>query len=294
MSTLKSRHESEQPTMILMVNDKPHCNMACHHCYLPYEGVRSPEATLELVDKFRNDFRIIIAGSETLTDLEYLEAYRRADQKYILTNGLLLFQKPELFDRLREYGIEELQISLHFGIQEDLHSVPERIVRHVVAQAKERGFRTQIAVTITLDNFEMVGDICDQVHNMGGNGVSFIKYIKSGSAKEDGKRVLTDEERQRFFHLVDDVRERYDKTELMVKIQGNFGPKEGTKGEELAKCNEYCPAGVNFFVIDPNDTVYGCPFLMEHPIGELTDDLRLRISKNLCDGARHKCLTDIL
>lgn len=294
MSELNTRFQSEQPTVVLMVNDKSDCNMNCTHCFLSYEGTRSPEEVVELVDRFRTNYRVIVAGSETLTNLGYLEAYRRAGQKYILTNGLLLHQKPELFDLLREYGIEEIQLSLHFGIQEDLHSVPEKIVRDVIQQAKVKGFRVQVAVTITTENCQNVEEMCSQVREMEVDRIRFIKYLKFGSAREEDRSKLTDSERKTFFDLVDEARSKYDKAELTIQIAGNFGPREGTKGEELAKCNQYCPAGEKLFVIAPNGQVYGCPYLMEYPIGEMTEDFRLQITDSLCDGVRDKCLTDIL
>jgi len=294
MSELNTRFQSEQPTVVLMVNDKSDCNMNCTHCFLSYEGTRSPEDVIDLVDRFRTNYRVIVAGSETLTNLGYLEAYRRAGQKYILTNGLLLHQKPELFDLLREYGIEEIQLSLHFGIQEDLHSVPEKIVRDVIQQAKVKGFRVQVAVTITTENCQNVEEMCSQVCEMEVDRIRFIKYLKFGSAREEDRLKLTDSERKTFFDLVDEARSKYDKAELTIQIASNFGPREGTKGEELAKCNQYCPAGEKLFVIAPNGQVYGCPYLMEYPIGEMTEDFRLQITDSLCDGVRDKCLTDIL
>lgn len=293
-TTLKSRFEAEQPTVVLMVNDRADCNMNCAHCFLSYEGKRSPDDVLNLVNRFRTTHRVIIAGSEPLTNLGYLEAYRRAGQNYILTNGLLLYKDPAIFDLLQEYGIEEIQLSLHFGIQEDLHSVPERIIRHVVQQAKERGFRVQIAVTITPENYQDVEGMCDQVHEMGADRIRLIKYLKFGSAREEDRSQLTDGERIKFFESVDSARSKYTKDDLAIQIAGNFGPREGTKGEEMARCNEYCPAGERLFAIAPDGQVYGCPYLMEYPIGELTEDFQLQIKENLCNGKRNMCLTDLL
>lgn len=216
MSELNTRFKSEQPTVVLMVNDKSDCNMNCTHCFLSYEGTRSPEEVVELVDQFRTNYRVIVAGSETLTNLGYLEAYRRAGQKYILTNGLLLHQKPELFGLLRDYGIEEIQLSLHFGIQEDLHSVPERIVRDVIQKAKAEGFRVQIAVTITSENCQNVEEMCSQVREMEVDRIRFIKYLKFGSAREEDRSKLTDSERKTFFDLVGEARSKYDKAELTI------------------------------------------------------------------------------
>lgn len=281
---------NEKPTIVLMANDKEACNMGCSHCYLPYEGSRSPEDVVTLVEQLKSDYRVVIAGSETLVDLGYLEAYEKAGQKYILTNGLLLAQEPEIFDHLEEHGIEEIRVSLHIGIQKDLHSVPERIVEDVVKQAKERGFEAQVAITISPENYQQVIEMCKKVHEMGADSINFIKYLKLGSAKDEDRELMTDDEKQEFFRLIQEARTIYAKDDLCIGLHGNFGPRKGSKGEALAKKNEYCIAGQKLFAIDPDGNVYGCPFLMDEPIGQLTDDFKLDIVKILSCGERSRCL----
>ena len=282
-------------TAILMVNDREDCNINCTHCYLPYRGIRDPRSTLDLAQKLTRHFtRVLIAGSEPLLHPEYLEAYQAVGQKYILTNGIALKQRPELYDALRQHGIEELQISLHFGIQGDLHSVPKEIVREVAKQAIGRGFRVQISTTITPQNFMDIESMCDQVKNdIGAQAMKFINYVKSGSAREEERMTLLDTEKQQFFNLVDAVRTKYQKHELDVRIHGNFGPKKGSRGEAMAACNTYCPAGSELFTIDPNNNVYGCPFLMEHHIGRLENDAII-LEQDPFNGIRDKCRTCLL
>ncbi|MDP4008493.1 MAG: radical SAM protein [Candidatus Peregrinibacteria bacterium] len=293
MNKLPIIQETERAKVLLMVNDKPSCNIACTHCFLPYKGVMLPEDVLKIVKELKTKYRIIIAGSETLTNLGYLEAYKEAGQSYILSNGLILFRNPEVFDKLEENGIKEVRMSLHFGIQDELQSMPERIVRGAVKEAKERGFRVQIAVTITPENYESIDAMCKSVNEMGADEIKFLKYTKSGSAKYEVRRNLTDEERLKVIEAFEKARQKYDKDELSVQIHGNFGPRQG-KGQELANENKYCPAGTNFFVIAPDKKVYGCNFLMEEQIGELTDDFKIKITRNLRDGERNRCLTDDL
>jgi MoaA/NifB/PqqE/SkfB family radical SAM enzyme len=280
--------------VVVMVNDKASCNISCTHCYLPFTGKRSPQETLDLVDRLQDDgYEVTIAGSETLMDIGYLAAYERAGQHYILTNGIRLRQEPELFDELQRYGINELRVSLHFGIQKELHSVPKRIVEEVGREAKSRGFTFQINTTITPENYHLVNEMVDYTHGIGADSIKFIKYVKSGSAHEESRNTLSDEERQEFFEFVDQARSRYSRGALGILIHGDFGPRQGTRGEELAMCNEYCPAGVSFFTIAPDNQVYGCPLLMEHPIGKLTER-GIEVTLDLNGGNRKKCLTDYL
>jgi len=298
MTSLKNRYrefEETKPKVVLMANDKAACNMNCTCCYLPYEGVRSPDSVLRIVDNLQDQYRIAIAGSELLTDLRYLEALQRIGQKYILTNGLLLNSKPELFDALREYGIEEIQLSLDYKGQKDGNDSTNSMVSKVVRTAKEKGFWVRMACIITPKNYTEADQMCSQVRAMGADAIFFIRYIQSGSAREEGGQSLSLDQRNEFFRLVDKERGKYKKEEFDIRMNGNFGPKEGSKGEALSVSNKYCTAGRTIFSIDPQDNVYGCPFLMDtDPIGKLVDEARLEITRDLCDGDRTKCLTDLL
>ena len=276
-----------------MVNDKAACNLNCACCYLPYEGVREPLAVLRIIDNLQAQYRIAIAGSETLTDLRYLEAYRKVEQKYILTNGLLLDRQPELFYTLREYGIEEIQISYDFKGQKGGQGNNSSMVERVVRVAKSKGFWVRIACIVTSENYQEVEQMCDSVKAMGADAIFFIRYVKSGSAKTQAKETLTDEQITDFFRKADRIKERLNKDELDIRINGNFGPRKGSKGERLAANNKYCFAGRAIFAVDPNNNVYGCPYLMDtEPIGKLIDESRLEITRELCNGDRTKCLTD--
>jgi len=279
--------------IVLMVNSE--CNNGCKHCYLLYKGHREVKNTLELVDKFHSQgYGVIIAGSETLLNRGYLKAYERVGQKYLLTNGILISQSPEVVDELCQYGIKEVRISLHFSIQEDLKSVPERIVEKAISNAKKKGLRAKIATVITKNNHRNVLDMCKSAYDLGADGIKFIRFINSGRAKEfNFCSGLSEQERKKFFETVDSVRSLYPKDKFEILIHGNFGLKQGSRGEELSRCNRYCPAGINLFAVDPDDNVYGCPFLMGYQIGKLSEG-KIIIDKDLCNGKRDRCLTDYL
>lgn len=300
MTSLRERSKeylNPTPKVVLFVNDKQACNKAtgvyCEICYLDYEGVRDPESTLRLVENLRSQFRVLIAGSEVLADIGYLESLKAAEQKYILTNGILLDQNPEYYDLLRENGIEEIQMSFNYKGQKEKSGKTEEILPDVIAKAKEKGFFVRLAVIINQETYQDVEEICAQIKALGADGVLFLRYIKSGIARCDTTETLSEDQKEEFFTQIDAVREIYDKDELLISTGGNFGPRDNERGRMLAEENRYCTAGTQFFVIDPNDKVYGCPYLMgDLEIGELVDESRLEIRKNLCDGDRSCCLTD--
>lgn len=277
-----------------MVNSGNECNASCSHCYLPYQGKRDPKKTVELVGRLQEQGHdVSVAGSETLTDLDYLEAYQKASQEYILTNGILLNKHPEIYDKLLEHGIEEITVSLHFGIEKSLGSVPEKIAAKVIEEAKKKGIQAGIATVITPKNYRNVEFMCHSSYILGADSITFLKYVKSGRARKERKRVITEQEKKEFFKSVVNVRKELDIEDLEIVLGGNFGPRKGSKGEKLARKNKYCPAGKSFFAVDPNDVVYGCPFLMEFPIGRLTSE-GIKVEKELCNGKRDRCLTDYL
>ncbi|NTV23372.1 MAG: radical SAM protein [Nanoarchaeota archaeon] len=258
--------------IVLMVNDQKSCNIDCGHCYLPYAGNRSPEDTLEAVINLKaQGHDVIIAGSETLVDTGYLEAYMEAGQDYLLTNGILLNHKPELFDLIEEHGIKTIQISAHFGIDKELKSVPISLVGKVATEAKYRGFDVRLATTITSKNYHDVENMCGLAYGMGADELKFIRMIQSGKAEADNENSLTQENINMFFDYVTRTRAKYDKDEFRISMHGNFGPRPGSAGESLSLRNGYCPASDGLVAIAPDGVVYGCPFLMNIPIGRYVE-----------------------
>lgn len=288
--------DDPRPRVTMMVNDKRACNLDCDDCYLSYQWRLSPEDAARIARKLQTNYRPSYAGSELLMNLEYLPQLREMNQKYILTNGILLHQNPLLFDDLIEAGITEIQMSLNYKEQKDGDADTSKAVAWVTREARERWFRVRLACIVNDQNYHEVEDMCHQAYDMGANAIQLIRYINCGSAKnEPDKNTLNKEQKREFFDLVDTVRQWYNKEEFSIDINGNFGPKPGSDGEEMAACNKYCHAGETYFSIDPHGNVYGCHFLMDsEPIGRLVDESRIELFHNLCDGKRDRCITDCI
>jgi MoaA/NifB/PqqE/SkfB family radical SAM enzyme len=292
MTYLNSKNNEK--TIILMVNDKEACNASCEKCYLPYKGNRTPKSTQELAKKLISEgFAVIIAGSEILTNAEYLPAYKIVGQKYILSNGIILNQKPELFDVLKKYEIEEVRLSFDFSAQKEMKSVPKSVVEKVIKKALNNNLKVLLSTILTKTNYKDVENMCEYAYANGVYAIKFCNYIKSGSAINQTIPVLTIAQKEEFFNSIKLQREKYDKNKLEILLHGNFGPMPLTKGQKLAECNNYCPAGKSMFVISPDDGVYGCPFLMQEKIGELIEQ-GIKIMSDLNEGKRNICLTDLL
>ena len=280
--------------VILMVNSE--CNAKCKHCYLSYTGSRNPEDALDAVKRLQaNGHSVIIAGSETLLNPDYLKAYQQAGQKYLLTNGILLDRDESLYGLLKQHGIEKLTFSIHFGIQNDLRSVPESLVARVLQESKKRGFQTQITTTITSSNYSHINEMCKKSVEYVVNTIQFNRLVQIERSSEMESMVLTIEQINDFFKQIVEARKKYHKSILEIKINGNFGPRPGSKGESLAIQNNYCPAGRKLTAIDPQNKVYGCPFSM-HPecvIGKYENG-QIIIDKELINGNRNTCIAHLL
>ncbi len=277
----------------LFVNSN--CNAKCSHCYISYSGSRSPEDTLKTVKHLQGqEHEVIITGSETLLNLGYLQSYQQAEQKYLLTNGLLLHKNKSLYEIIKKHSIEELRLSLHFGIEDELKAVPEKVVAKVLKDAKEKGFKTQVAVTITSNNYQNIGEMCKQVVEYGANSVQFFRFVGRGRGESLLDQSLSEEQVQEFFDQVVELRHFY-KDSLRIKPFGNFGPRKGSKGERMSEENNYCPALNDFIVISPDNNIYGCPFLMgsEHIVGRYQGG-QILIEKDLMGKKRDKCLISLL
>lgn len=280
--------------VVLFVNKR--CNKKCRHCYLAYEGSRSPEYALALTRHLRDQgHEITIAGSESLLEPDYLKSYKEAGQDYILTNGIILDRDKSVYDMLRKYGIKTIVLSMHSAVQKDIKSVPKGLVVRVIREAKSRGFRVKVFTLITSKNYDSLADLCEQAVDLGINELQPIRLTAVGKANALREMALSEDHVARFFEDVQKAREIYSPLVLEIRPHGNFGPRPGSKGELMAKENRYCPAGVTEVEIDPNDNVYACPFLMqpENRIGVYRDG-EIIIERDLLDGRRDVCIAHLI
>jgi MoaA/NifB/PqqE/SkfB family radical SAM enzyme len=280
--------------VVLFLNSK--CNARCRHCYISYNGERNPEDAIAVVQKLQSrGYEVVIAGSETLLNPDYLEVYKQAEQRHLLTNGIILDRDRSLFFALRGHGIEELVLSMHFGIQRDIWSVSDNLVARVIGSACARNFRVSVFTVISSRNYHLLGQICETAVLLGVKELHPLRFVCAGKGASMRHMALSAEELSAFFGEVDRIRKKYPKSVLEINLHGNFGPRPGTGGVALAKENKYCPAGIDTVAIDPQNNVYGCPFLMqpENKIGRYENG-KIIIEKNLFEGRRDTCIAHLI
>lgn len=280
--------------VILFLNSR--CNAGCRHCYIEYGGERSPEDAVKTVKALHSrGYDVALAGTEVLLNPKYLEAYKEAGQCHLLTNGIILDKDKSLYSALKQNGIEGLVFSAHWGMKKRIKSVSEDLVSRVIKEAKSRGFLVKIFTLVTSENCHSAAFLCEKAIELGVDILQPLRFVEAGRGKNLGELSLTPEQVEMFFRDMEAARKNTPRSILEIKLHGNFGPRPGSYGEELARQNKYCPAGMTVIAIDPQNNVYSCPFLMQpkNRIGVL-DDGKIIIVKDLLGGRRDTCIAHLI
>ena len=53
------------------------------------------------ISMLKDKYRIKVNGAEPLINPEYLSSYKKAEQKFILTNGIEIYKDPNLIKKRR-------------------------------------------------------------------------------------------------------------------------------------------------------------------------------------------------
>lgn len=274
--------------VILMACSK--CNVACTHCYIGFKGNREPEQLAELTQSFIEDGKHVrIDGAEVLTDLGYLKSYKIAGQDWIMSNGLRIFREPEVIDIMKEYGIDTVYMSYHFGIQNDLNQITVDMLDEVIKRLREKDMKVVLMTTITNKNVNDISKICDMAKSLGATGVEFNKLFNQGRAKNLVDLGLSNNDYDTFFSQLHESREKFDISELEVARSGTFG------ADTIYEPNNFkCSAGIRKVVITPDDSVYGCTSICKpgYEIGQYVNGQIYMYSDFYND--RSWCLSDKL
>ena len=263
------------------------CNMNCKHCYISYEGNRTPEDLISMVEHLKDQYTIELNGAEILTNLDYLPTYKLLGQHYLISNGKAIKDNPETMKRLKENDIRTVSLSYHFGIQDKISMMTEEDLNQVIRELQANGIEVRLMTTINSDNVDRIEEMCEKASNLGARAIKFTKFIAQGNAIHlDGKNKLTDRQVQRFFEQLQKAREQYDEKELLIERCGTFG-KDPTKKDHFE-----CPCISNVVVITPDNHIYPCVFLAKpgYEIGKYEDG-KILVNPNL-NWDSNRCLAD--
>lgn len=235
------------------------CNTKCNHCYINYTGNINENDLFEMVELLSKKYSVSLNGTELLLNKGYLKSLVYINQDRVLTNGLVIYNNPQLLLELRESGIEWICMSYHFDLHSIVSSVDSKIVFQNIKMIKELGMKLEIMTTISKSNFSKILSIVEQAISMNVDCIRFTNYFTSGNAKKlnSDNFLLSDTEIEDFFDQFYLAKALYSK-DILIRRSGLFDRDMRKKNSSY-----YCPAGENNVAITPDLKVYPCPFLVE-------------------------------
>jgi MoaA/NifB/PqqE/SkfB family radical SAM enzyme len=244
------------------------CNNKCKHCYVKYNGNFTEEILNELVPTLSEKYSLILNGTEPILHPEYYPFFKFSEGGTILTNGLELIRKPELSKILKEHGIQNIHLSYHFGIHDEISLVKTDELNNLIKRLKEEGFTIKLMTSICKDNCNDIISFCKQAHELGVDKIKFTNFIFQGNASSNYQHniLLNQDEIDSVLKQIEEARSLFDEDELYIQRCGSFGPSKD-------KAKFECFAVHNNVVVTPDGNVYMCVFDVDkgNEIGKLID-----------------------
>lgn len=233
------------------------CNMKCKQCYIPYSGNFESKQLASVVKNLKKNYEVFLNGTEPLLN-DYLDSFKIAGEKIVLTNGLVFKNNLGLIDKIKQAGIERVCMSYQFNIQKDIESVGLSFLDELFPKIREKGIDVELMCTITSKNYDKLDLICNKALELKANYVYLIEFMYQGNAisKLDKSLMLNDAQRAEFFKNLNEVRKTYNKDELFVYRSGNFGKDSYTQKQVV------CGAGREIVTMTPDFKIYPCNFLI--------------------------------
>lgn len=250
---MKKEFDGNEVTIMTCSN----CNTHCKHCYISYSGNFTAPNLYNLCARLLRKYRVLLNGTEILLHPDYFESLQLIGQNFILTNGIALYENPDLIKTIANVGIKYVGMSYHFGIHEQISSVNHDMIEQNIARLKEYSIGSDLRVTITSKNYNLIQQMCDKAYTLGATGIKFTNYMQMGSAMNMGRsNILEKKQIEYFFEQLMKAREKYPKYILTIRRCGSFG-------KNYCNCNSKfkCTAGEESVVITPELKVYPCFFL---------------------------------
>lgn len=264
---------------VLLVDPSSLCNLRCRWCPSGYDALIAQtgraqqvmpfalfQKIVEQAAEFEAPFRVLrlYKEGEPLVNHQFEEMVRLAKQSGCFsridttTNGLLL--NPERNRRMIEAGIDQINISVN-GVDE------EQMYKHTGRQVDFQAYVRNIR------------DLCE--HR--GNCTIYIKSIQD---------VLTESERERFFHLFGEMADRVYLERLSpawpdfdVAQSGYSFGAIGNYGQPLEQ-RKVCPYIFYIMVINSDGTVSTCVGDWKHH--QIVGDIHTQSLKEIWQGEKQR------
>ena len=186
------------------------CNIKrCGHCYISYKGDREPEDLKQLASLLASNYEVYINGAEVLVNKKYFDSYKIVNQNWMLTNEFEIYRNPDILDYLRKKGIEIVEMSYHFGIQDKISKINNEMLAKKIEYLKSKNMKFKLLVTISTDNYKMIDQMCKKAILLGAYGIEFTNFLNQGNAKNmDSSNLLSSEQICEFFEQLQATRKK--------------------------------------------------------------------------------------
>jgi radical SAM protein with 4Fe4S-binding SPASM domain len=273
------------------------CNQNCFFCYNVWKEEDSntlksnifKKKQFAIIEKIIDNeiFSVIFSGGEPLL-VDWLEELIKKVSDYkietsLITNGVLLSKKR--VEKLKYSGLSSIQISLHH-YQKHINSI---IVKKDTYQQTINGIKNAVEVfgpnkvninmVVLPETYKDVYEMARFLNNLDIKHFSIGTPSATGELSKRKNHVIDKELFKNVYKQMCDVKLDF---EMQATFTGGFPlcilPK--IDNESIGMINNYCDAGLNQLVIDPNGNLRPCVCLNVNLGNVLQDDLNFIWNNN--------------
>ena len=252
------------------------CNNNCKHCYISYSGRFFDEELSKIIPNLNEKYTILLNGTEPIMYPEYYKYFKMVNEHRIITNGITILENPNILSQLLENEINEVWLSYHFEIQNEISKISETQLNNVIRILKKNNFIVKLMCSLSKHNYQNVSKFCEKALEVGADKIKFTNFISQGSAKDnfDNSEFLNQAQINFVLDEIEKMRLIIPKKDLNIQRCGTFGPN-------IHKNNFYCLAGQDMIILTPDRKLYNCVFNISNNscIGYLDDDYNLIINQ---------------
>ncbi|MCP4761963.1 MAG: radical SAM protein [archaeon] len=262
------------------------CNQKCIFCYNVWKesdsnlSTPSKKEQINILNKIISNevFSIIFSGGEPLL-IKWLEdlIYRASNKNIetsLITNAILLTRKRAM--TLRESGLNSIQISLHHYSE----SINDFLVNEKAFKKTLKGIQNALevfgdnAVNVNMVVLpSTVNDVYKMAEYMSSIGLKHFSIgmpTATGEMSKNKSLVINKEDFMKVFHQLVKAKSDF---QINTSFTGGFPlcilPE--INEDIIGMINNYCDAGLNQLVIEPNGVIRPCVCLSKN-IGNILDD----------------------
>jgi len=274
------------------------CNLRCVHCLTgsgkPLPDELSSEEAAKILEQLLDAkvFSITFCGGEPLLSPYLFELINKATARgmniNLDTNGSLV--NVERAKKLAAAGVNLVQVSID-GREEthDLFRGKKGSFKAAVAAVQtflSQGFGVNISSVLTAVTHQDLEYLVNLSIELGVIGFKTSLFLPTGRGRENAQKLmLHPEEVKKDYRKLLKLQEQYG-SRLKIALEGAYpglndtNPVNVNTVDSGASSEVGCPAGVTQLVIAANGMVYACPFLYEHPAGDLRKNSLIEIWRN--------------